>query len=131
MEQEMSDFATAMQHNPPRLVVLFQHGPDGSEQFQWGVVGAIPILTLIGDITRLQYELLDDEWMPECDQVACVIAFNRADGRLSHYKHPDIPTDPLVGMFETIKHMLVNSRLGMHAASQKVNILGPDGRPVV
>ena len=126
----MSDFAEVMQHNPPRLVVLFRRDANGAEQFQWGVVGNIPVLTLIGDITRLQAQLVADEWIPECEQMACVVAWDSADKSLSHYKHPDIPTDPLVGMLETIKHMLVNSRLGQHSAAQKVNILGPDSRPI-
>lgn len=125
----MTDFAELMQTNPPRMVVMFNRAQDGSEQFQWGVVGAIPILTLIGHIVQVQADMCAGDWIPECDeQPALVIVWNNEDRTLSHYKHPDIPAAPLVGMLETIKTMLVDSRMAQHAAANR--ILGPDARPI-
>ncbi len=128
----MSNFAEVMSTNPPRLVVQFQRGRDGGEQFQWGVVGAIPILTLIGYIGRVQADLVVDAWIPECDTSppSLVVAWDARDRTLSHYVHPDVPTDPLGGMLETIKQMLVDSRLAQFAAAQRTQILGPDGQPM-
>ena len=127
----MSNFAETMSADPPRLVVMFQRGHDGSEQFQWGVVGQMPILSLIGGIARAQISLADGGWMPECDDdaKAFVIAWNKDERELSHFLHPEIPVEPLIGMLETIKAMLVGSRLGQHNAAQKVELLRPDGTP--
>ena len=118
--------------NPPRLVVLFQRGRDGGEQFQWGVVGGIPVLTMVGYIARVQADLIAGGWVPECthDVPALVIAWDAQHRELSHFVHPDIPTDSLVGMLEMVKSMLVASRMGQHTAAQKVEILGPDGKPM-
>lgn len=128
-------FADVIADNPPRLAVLFQRGQDGSEQFQWGVAGSIPMLSLIGGIVRVQASLLGDEWIPECDlpegqPSALVIVWEKDDRTFSHYLSPEIPREPLVGMLETIKAMLVAGRLGQHSASQKVQLLGPDGSPM-
>lgn len=125
----MTTFAEAITTNPPRLVVLFQEGVDGREQFQWGVVGNIPILTLIGAISRIQGELAFRAAEP-CDKTAFVLAWDAEDKTTSWFVHPSIPTDPLVGMLETIKEALVVSRLGQCAAAQRVQVLGPDGNPM-
>lgn len=131
------NFAETMQSNPPRLVVMFQHGQDGSEQFQWGVVGSIPVLTLLGGIAQVQIDLLSGEWMPECESdppgnhpPSLVLTWDAENRVLSHFKHPEIPSYPLVGMLETIKFTLVGSRVAQHSASQKVQLLGPNGQPM-
>ena len=126
----MSNFSEVMIGNPPRFVVLFQRGHDGSEEFRWGVLGNIPILTLIGYLVHVQADIVNDEWMPECDEPALVITWHEEDHSLRHFLHPDIPRDPLVGMLETIKGLLVNSRLAQHAAAQQTRLLGPDGQPM-
>lgn len=124
------NYAETVSSNPPRMVVMFRRAQDGAEQYEWGVIGSMPILTLIGYIGRIQTELVNGGWIPECDNPvpALVIAF---DGReLSHFVHPDIPTDSLAGMLEVIKSMLVGSRMGQHAGAQRATILGPDGKPM-
>ena len=49
----MTAFAEVMAANPPRLVVLYQQAPDGGERFQWGVVGQIPLLSMVGAMSGL------------------------------------------------------------------------------
>ena len=126
------NFAECMATNPPRLVVLFQRGPGGEEQFQWGVVGSIPILSLVGNIAAVQAALIGMEWIPECthDVPALVLAWDEGSRGMNHFVHDDIPNLPLVGMLETIKIALVGSRMGQHVVAQQVAILGPDGRPM-
>ena len=124
----MKDFQTTMLANPPRLVVLFRRTEGGEEQFQWGVVGKIPLLSLIGFITRVQAELAFRSPDP-CPEQALAIML-QDDGKLAYYVHPDIPIDPLVGMLETIKSALTDSRTAQHAAAQQVKIVGPDGLPM-
>ena len=126
----MNNYAELMGTNPPRLVVLFRYGLDGSEQFEWGVVGAIPIVTLIGYISRVQMDLMGGGWIPECSESALAITWNQKNHSLQHFVHPSIPCYPLVGMLETIKAMLVDSRLAQHAAAQQIRLLGLDGQPV-
>lgn len=127
------NFDETMKTDPTRLVVLFRIMEDGSEQFQWGVVGSMPLLSLIGYIGRVQADLVNGAWSPECggdpDQ-ALVVAWDEADRSLTHFTHPDVPAYPLAGMLETIKSMLVMSKLGQSAGAQKVQLLGPDGIPM-
>lgn len=114
-----------------RMVIQFQRARDGSEQYQWGIVGTIPILTLIGQICHVQAELTDSEWIPEWEgDKALVVVWDAVDKTMSHYKHPDIPPDSLLGMLEIIKIALVSSRIAQHNAANQV-ILGPDGRPIM
>lgn len=128
----MSNFAEVIATNPPRLVVLFRYNPNtGVEEFQWGTAGGnIPILNTISAIMRVQADLLSNEWIPECtnpDPALCIV-WGAESKTTQHFVHPDIPTDPLVGMLETIKFALIGSRMGQHQASQKI-ILGIDGKP--
>ena len=130
----MNDFAEVLATNPSRLVVTFRRGPDGSEQFQWGVVGNIPILSLIGHILEVQRELIQYEYIPECDAEgqppALVIVWDVSEQTFKDYKHPAIPNVSLVGMLEVIKGLLVTSRMAQHMAAQQTRIVGPDGRPM-
>jgi hypothetical protein len=128
----MMNFTEIMSKNLPRLVVLFQLDEDGADRFQWGIVGDIPILTLIGRLVTSQSRLSNGAWLPKCDtpQPAFVIAWDEETRVMSHFIHKDIPTEPLVGMLETIKAMLVDSRLAQHAAAQRVQLLGPNGEAV-
>ncbi len=120
-------FAEVMQSNPPRLVVKFQRAHDGSEQFEWGVVSYIPVLSMIGYIVELQGCLSRGEWMPECDQPALVVTYDPTDRSFATFVHRDVPATPIVGMLEIIKTMLVDSRMAQHAGAQN-RILGPDGK---
>lgn len=128
----MSNFADVMATNPLRLVVTFNRDSSGKEQFQWGVAKGIPILNLIAHISRVQADLLNNVWIPECEDVGgrqgLVIVWDNEERVLSHYVHPDVPRDPLAGMLEIIKAILVGSRVAQQS-SQKVQLLGPDGTP--
>lgn len=122
----MSKFSETVQDNTPRLVVMFRRDAD-NELFQWGVVGAMPLVTLIGYITRVQSELAFRS-PEECDESAMVIAWDKDERSFSWFVHPDVPVDSLVGMLETIKATLVGTHLAKQVAAQQM-ILGPDGRP--
>lgn len=124
----MTPFARKLHSNPSRMVVLFRQGEDGGEEFQWGVVGNIPLLTLIGSIVEVQPKLIYGHTsIHSCNESAFVIIVENKE--ISYWKYPSIPTLPLLGMLETIKLTLVGSRLGQQAAAQKTQILGPDGIP--
>ncbi len=125
----MSTFSETVKQDTPRVVVLFRRAPDGGEQFQWGVIGSIPVLTLIGYITRIQAELAFRSPEP-CDQSALVIAYDRDIGKMCYFVHPDIPIDSMVGMLETIKGALVDSQVVQRQAAQQVQIIDPTGRPL-
>jgi len=80
------NFAEVMTTNPPRLVVLFRRGEDGSEEFQWGVVGTVPVLTLIGAIVRVQAELAFRSPEP-CEPSALVIAWDAESRKVQWFVH--------------------------------------------
>ena len=123
------NFDDTMQSNPPRLVVMWRIAEDGGEQYHWGISGkSVPILSLIGSIVESQFDIVNGEWIQECtnEQPAFVLAFDAVERSFSHFKHPDIPNESLVGMLEVIKQILVASRLAQQTAG--VSILGPDGK---
>ncbi len=118
-----------LKQDTPRVVVMFK-GEDDKELFQWGMIGKMPILTLIGCIVRVQEELSASFLQPEaCPESSLVIAWDDEKREFSWFVHPSIPIDSLVGMLETIK-MTILATLAAQQASNQQMILGPDGRPV-
>lgn len=126
----MSKFDETVRQDTPRLVVTFQRQGD-KELYQWGVVGAIPVLSLIGVIVRVQAELAFRS-PDECPEMALVITWDEGTHKFSWFVHQDIPVDSLVGMLETIKATIVATHVARVAASQQVvhRLLGPDGQPM-
>ena len=131
----MSDFAEVMQTDPPRMVVLWRRTEDGTDQFQWGVVGNIPLLSLVGAVIQIQSDMANQlvenserlTHHNECPEQAFVMAYDGQD--FAWWVSRSIPMYPLVGMLETIKAALVGSRQGQRTVAEKV-ILGPDGNPI-
>lgn len=132
----MERFDAVLESNPPRLVVQARKDADGNEQYQWGVVGNIPVISLIGQIAYTQNDLLRNCWVLTCPQPALVIVWDAATREFETFISPDLDTIPLVGMLELVKGALVSSRLAQAMAAQRVQmatqtrILGPDGNPV-
>lgn len=130
-----------VEKNLPRLVIKFRYSTSGDEQFEWGVVGNIPILTLIGHINSVQKELIEHVHMDECEEDVFVLIWDKEDKRMWCFSNPDIPREPLIGMLEVIKSLLVGSRMAQAAGAQQQSItprvigpsnklLGPDGGPL-
>lgn len=118
-----------LQQDTPRLVVMFKQD-DNKELFQWGIVSEIPLLSLIGQIVRVQNELPllePNDPYHDCSESALVIAYEAK--AFYWFVHPDIPKTTLVGMLETIKITLLGAQAARRMASEQL-ILGPDGRPV-
>lgn len=144
----MHRFSDTVKQDTPRLVVLFKRGVSGDkrgvsgEQFQWGMVGTIPLLSLIGAINEVQGKLTSCErWEPyewlnkDCPQEALVITWNRdrddfvGSSPFDWFLHRDTPIYSMIGMMETIKATLTDTNRARQAAAQHM-ILGPDGKPV-
>jgi hypothetical protein len=132
----MSKFEDVVRQDTPRLVVLFKE-ENGKEMYQWGIVGAVPLMRLIGYIGRVQVTLLtsrlDDESLDlhpsrYCEPSACVVVWRGEMRAFDWFVHPDIPPDSLAGMLETVKAALVGSQLARQVQNQQV-VLGPDGQP--
>lgn len=115
--------------NTPRLVVEFIRPQPNQEQFRWGVVGSLPLLTLIGYIVRVQAELAFRK-PEECDKMALVIAWDAELNLFDYVVDPRIPVDSLVGMLETIKLQLIGSQAAQSMQGDGVGIFGADGRPL-
>lgn len=128
----MSLFTDAIASNPPRLVVMFRRDESGQEQYQWGVVGNIPILSLIGYLGKVENDLTAGTWIPDCDneQPALVVVWDQSDNSLSHYVHPDIPAWGLAGMVEVIRQILVGSRVAQMTGVNKVQLYDAGGHPI-
>lgn len=123
----MSKFEELVKQDTPRLVVMFKLENE-KEMFQWGVVGKMPLLSLIGFMSRIQGDVAYGSGIA-CPQSALVITWDEKRHSFSWYLHPDIPVDSLVGMMEAIKQTLVSSQMARQAASQQI-ILGPVGAPI-
>jgi hypothetical protein len=124
---------TDIKQDTPRVVVMFRR--DGAnEMFQWGKLDPMPVITLIGYITRVQSELPLLEPGDErhaCLESALVIVWDNKELKFEFFVHKDIPIDSMVGMLETIKAALVKSQTVQRGAlDNQVSILGPDGQPV-
>lgn len=128
MEMNTSVFDATVNNDTPRLVVLMDIKPNGEERFQWGVVHNIPLLSLIGSVTELQFKMTSDEWINKCPQVAAVIAW--IDGKFEYFAHPTIITSACVGMLEIIKSTLVDTQLARRAANQQIILADSNGRPI-
>lgn len=125
----MDTFADIKQ-DTPRLVVMFKV-EDGREMFQWGIHGNIPVMSLVGCIVRVQSELPllepgDERY--NCPEQAVVIAWDNKDREFAWFVHKDTPLDPMLGMLETVKGMIISANAAQKIASQQI-LLGPDGRP--
>lgn len=125
----MTAFADLKQ-DTPRLVVMFKLEGD-RELFQWGIVGNMPIMSLIGHIVRVQAELPliePGDARHDCPEQAMVLAWDAERRKFDWFVHRDAPVDPLMGMLETIKTGIIGAQSAQREASQQF-VLGPDGRP--
>lgn len=127
----MKTFAEAMESNPPRLVVKFSWGPDNDEQFEWGITATMPMMSLIGELCDvLTADLQGGTDVAECDQSALVIIYDIEAREFNTYIDPCIPTAPLKGMLEVIKHLLVADKIGQALGKAGTGLIGPNGRPL-
>lgn len=122
-----SSFEYHVKQDTPRLIIEYQRSEAGEDRFQWGIVGSIPVLAIIGYIVQVQHDIASEWAEPrnECPKQALVVAL--VGGEFMWWVGKEIPRDALVGMLEVVKAAIVGGRLGQAAASQRV--LWPDGRP--
>jgi hypothetical protein len=132
----VSSFTETVKPDTPRLVVTYHRDERAQERFQWGVVGEIPILALLGAIARAQDGLLNHVPDGECPERALVIAWNALHGECAWFVHPDVPVLPLVGMLGLVRATIEATHMARQAAAQQVpaqglsRLLGPDGAPL-
>lgn len=124
------NFREAMETNPARLVVQWRQAQGGRDEYQWGIVGDLPVLSVIAKLVEVQAKLVGGEWVSECDDDLPALVLVLSSDGLETYLDRRIPSDSLCGMLEIIKAMLVNSRLAMMQAANKVQLYGPDGSPM-
>lgn len=124
-------FDMLVKEDTPRLVIMFKREGD-KEMFQWGIVGEIPMLSLIGGLTMAQIELTTVDTASitshDCPESAFVLAWNAGLKTTEWFIGINIPVDSMIGMIETIKATLNATNMAHQMASQQF-ILGPDGRP--
>lgn len=123
----MSKFTDTVTQETPRLVVKFKC-EDGKEMFDWGVVGHIPLMSLIGAIVDVQTEITLEKWMEKCPEQALVIVWNELSHTFSYFVSDGIPVPPLVGMLEVIKTIIVATML-QQMETQRPKILAANGMP--
>lgn len=121
------NFEDTMATNPPRLVIKWRTTPQG-EQFEWGIIGNMPAISLLGAARKAQHALCGGEWIPECPEQALVVAYDAGANAFQHYCGPEAPADALVGMLDVVALSLASGRVAQREAGPM--ILGPDGRPV-
>lgn len=125
-------FADVVKQDTPRMVVAFQRDGD-KELYRWGVVGTMPVLSLVGCIGRVQAEIGGSRYPSvgrECPESALVVIWDEAEKKFDWFLHPSIPLDSLLGMLEIVKATLVATHMA-HAESGRAALVGPDGRPLV
>lgn len=127
----MSRFTDIVKSDTPRLVVALE-----GESFRWGVVGNIPLLSLMGAVVRAQVKL-DTGFVtnePEMTPPALVIAWDDVEREFRWFVHPDVPIEPLCAMLELIKATLGAQLFQANRQSQiqvpEKQFLGPNGLPL-
>lgn len=132
----MSSFTETMTANPARMVVTFGLDANGGEQYQWGIVGKLPVIGLIGAVSRIINSLVCNEWIPEVesDTKCFMVVYNIKEREWSYYLHPDVVANPgnresLIGMLEMIKILLIMNGPASQRHQNKP-ILGVDGKPM-
>lgn len=124
----MSRFADVVKQDTARIVIKCERN-GGKEQFQWGMVGKMQLLTVVGFITRTQAELITHDRSEEpCLEMALVIA-ETGPGVFEWFIHPDMPVDSTIGMLETIKITLLGTQMAQQTANRQL-LLGPNGQPM-
>lgn len=116
---------TDIQQNTPRLVVEFRPEQD---RFGWGIVGQMPILTVVGFLARVQSDLFF-RTPPECPEMALVVVWDAETKTFDYFVHPAIPVDPLVGMLDAIKMSLIESQFAK--PQNGIGLFGADGKPLL
>lgn len=129
----MNRFTEVVKQDTPRLVVTFSREGD-TEKFGWGVVGQVPVMTLIGAINDVQACLIGyHSDMERCDQSTLVVAWDAVNSNFEWFVHQDIPVHSLVGMLEIVKATLVMSQMEAMARAKSAShnvIIGADGIPI-
>lgn len=117
-----------IQQSTPRLVVKFRIKDSGEEEFEWGMVGAMPLVSLIGAVTMVQNDLPGTTG-GDCPVQALVIVWD-TEYRVFHwFASKDVPVWAMVGMLELVKTTLVGTNMARHMVAQS-GLLGPDGQPM-
>lgn len=125
-EPKVSRFTKLMEGNPPRLMVRHRKDESGQDQFEWGITGGMPVLDLIGFLAKFQRVegTIQDEvralviiWIPEMNDFEWFI-------------HRNMPENGTLGVVESIKSLLIDSRNAQAVTSKRVEILGPTGQPL-
>jgi len=135
MENEFNELIAT---NPPRLVVEFERGSGGEEQFRWGVVGNLPVLTLVGYLVHVRVVLatnraddgtLDLHPSRYCEPSALVVVLDARSKSMRFFINGCIPPDSMVGMLEVVSALLVDSRLAQQSM-QQTRIVDAGGNPI-
>lgn len=133
----MNEYEKLMTTNPPRLVIVMQPAVQG-EQFGWAMMGngGIPSLSLIGSLAKVQadLDLSRNEPCHACSDVALVIAWDEGKKQAEWFVHPSIPSEPLLGMIEVVKQMvllpILQQQMQNMARQKGPALLGPNGMPM-
>lgn len=143
----MSKFVEVMSKNPPHLAVKYQQDDEGKDHFAWRMQGSMPLMSLIGFVG---HRVLPAVARGTTDPVH-LCASDPGGGRMlvvawtgerfQWFVDMRVPRDPLCGMLETIKAVLIQTSLNQQAqqamrqqAERPVEVrtplLGPNGQPL-
>src|SRR4051812_1016324 len=109
----MTKFTNVIKEDTPRLVVNFKVDDIGKEQYEWGIHGNIPLLSVIGAIVKVEVELASLEIMrlgildKFCNDRMLLIAF--VDNTFHWFLHKDTPKYGMLGMLEMIRATLIDT----------------------
>lgn len=126
---DYSKFTSTIKEDTPRLEVRYKL-IDGQDNYEWGIVGSIPMLSLLGGIIRTQVELHSSEGQPNssnrCVESKFTLVWSEEGKFFRWFVNPDIPTDSLIGMLETIK-LAVGMSLAARRVAAQSQLVVPQG----
>lgn len=132
--------AEVMAENPPRLVITYKLKGE-QQQFDWGMVGQLPMLSIIGKLVEVSSDILIGREMQQryYDSVQYPgqpMSLVIAQGHLNSsafvwFMHRDIPHTELIGMIETIRMGLI-MQIQVQAQKERTSpLLDPNGMPII
>lgn len=119
----MSKYSEVVKEDTPRLIVKFRIHEDGKDDYEWGVIGQIPLLQLVGAVLDVQAEMCESVgWQLEvkgktCPDQQLVIVYDKS--LFSWFVHRDYPKYGMLGMLDIIRATLVDTIRATQAQQQQ------------
>lgn len=132
----MSKFTEIVKEDTPRIIIKFEFDEQGRDQYEWGNIGNIPLMSLIGGIVNVQVELSDislDRLVIHdkiCPDQMLVITWDKDTKDFDWFVHRNVPKYGMLGMLDLIRATMVDSIRARQSTIQQPTLVDINGQPI-